>query len=203
MTLEQREALVLKEAGGAASRSGCRLNLRLKSGATLRLDDYDDGACANPPRKRWLLAHKVDWYHHYLESYDPKCGLFVVMIRYDENDDRSLIDERNGRQTRILGDVSLSPKCGRALEITPESEAGVDSPNAIRIWRRVGSKFVLEWQYLLHWGASPGLARWVDEDNVLVACTNAGGELSSIRRRAQGWGFDPGKKAECIAPPER
>jgi len=176
MSPDEREADVLAKATDVASRDGCRLTLRLKSKGVVRLYNYDsygysDGACANP-RKADFVARRVDSHAYYLEAYRPDCGLFVVAVQYPENADYILVDARNGRQTTIRGIVDVSPTCRYALEKTPESEAGMDGPDVIRIWRRAGARFVHDWTYLMKDVARPDMqfVRWVNDTKLEFLC---------------------------------
>lgn len=186
------DAPEIAAAKGAASRDGSRLTLRFRSGATRIFEDAP--ACEIEEEQARCVAYVLNGYH-------PEWHLFRVAIHFYEGGDDILIDDRTGDETVIDGFAQFSSSGNHIVEILAGPDGYDASGPAVQIWRRRGSRFVVEWrsgpngedaQYELVDWPSPGRlelrsrtpGHW---DHAAKQMTPDSISTFTLKRRPKGW----------------
>jgi hypothetical protein len=181
LSIEQK---ALKADDASAVRRGDRLILHLGSGATKAYVDRPECGSKDPVQESKCQKYR-------LIAHARSRGLFVLVKAYYEGAAYLLVNDASGEEAKVPSFPIFSPSGQHVLVILDNDAVG---EYAIQVWRREGSRFVLDWKRDDGY-AKYKLVRWASE-NTIELQAKIGFEPPkpdvtkrlSLHHTPQGWG---------------
>ncbi len=148
---EARENMLLKHIDGAA-REGQRLKLRTGAGWLT----FEDRISSGEGHTRYFLAGLI---------HAPDPHYLVLFIGYETRGYR-LVGKNTGQTVDLYGIPEFSPDGRRFVEVSLDLEAG-HLPNLIRIHRRTGESYSVEWKHGFEGIKGPAHPVWLDDSAIV------------------------------------
>jgi hypothetical protein len=128
----------VKASRGAATRDGPRLTLHFASGGTFIYEDA--AACDNEDD-----LDDANCYGYELAGHEREWHLFRVLVYLWEGQSHIFVDDRTGEETHLDGYPLFSQSGNQIVEILYGPDGYDATGPAVQVWRRQGTKFVVEW----------------------------------------------------------
>lgn len=164
VSLRTLEPKALGAADSLAERQGGRLVLHLKSGTAKVYEDRPE--CKIPEKES-----KCQMY--VLVAHANSLHIFVLAKLYYESAEYLLVDDATGDETILRSFPKFSPSGHYALTLLIND---VQIGFAVQIWRREGSRFILDWSGSPHiegFYTSYALEHWSREDSIALLAENS------------------------------